>query len=149
MDEKKWEKKYLKVQLRDNQFTADYQIHIKTVLKRNQILILFLTCRIFTRQSPKEPSNLRNFLKAQFSYELDSRELQIYVSRRGKLLLRLGLESAGAIFRRYPDEKNGNPTQLLTFSAFSSPGFLCKIQKSRTSSSLSASIEALRRNSDR
>lgn len=74
--------KYLKVQSSDNQFTTDKiytEVLISAFLKElSQILILFLTWRVFARQNPKEPSTLKTFLKAQFSHEVHLRKLPVW-----------------------------------------------------------------------
>lgn len=38
--------------------------------------------------------------------------------QEGQITTRTRASTKGLIFRRYPDEKNGDPAQPLTFSAF-------------------------------
>lgn len=84
------------------------------------------------KKSPKKASKLNNFLWAQFPQEADQCGLPTYVSKRGKLLLRLG-QARSLIFKRHPDEKKKkrNPAQPSTFSAFLVPFSFTKFRKAK------------------
>lgn len=72
LDYKKMGKKYLKVQPSDNQFTINHKIYTDdsffAFLKAVRSWSYFSPAGYSQDKSPKEPSNLNNFLKTKFSH---------------------------------------------------------------------------------